>query len=72
MENLHPLRSYRKSKGLTLQAMASLVGIDASNLSRIETGKQPPSADLLIKVAEATSGEVTPNDMLLPAKEAAE
>ncbi len=36
----------RKSRGLSLAAVAEQVGTDAGNLSRIERGEQPPKRDL--------------------------
>jgi transcriptional regulator with XRE-family HTH domain len=38
-----PLRTIRKSKGLSISLVASQVGLDVGNLSRIERGLQTPS-----------------------------
>lgn len=37
------LQSFRKRRGLSLQDMAFIIGIDTGNLSKIETGKRTPS-----------------------------
>lgn len=40
------LTSARKARGLSLEAVASQVGTDQANLSRIEKGVQVPKRDL--------------------------
>jgi transcriptional regulator with XRE-family HTH domain len=40
---LHLLKSYRERTGIALQDMASIIGIDTGNLSKIEHGKFEPS-----------------------------
>lgn len=47
------IRLQRKSLGLTLQALASLISGDAGNLSRIERGELGVSETMLRKIAEA-------------------
>jgi transcriptional regulator with XRE-family HTH domain len=41
------LRALREKRKLTLEELASATGIDASNLSKYETGRQWPSRDVL-------------------------
>lgn len=48
----------RKSRGLSLAAVAEVVGTDAGNLSRIESGAQPPKRDLARKLHEFYGGAV--------------
>lgn len=47
------LISLRKSKGLTQEQLANLVGTKKSNISRIERGLQNLSVEMMIKIANA-------------------
>jgi transcriptional regulator with XRE-family HTH domain len=47
------LRSLRRDRGLTLEAVAADTGITVSTLSRLETGKRRPTLELLIPLARA-------------------
>ncbi|QMU65266.1 MAG: hypothetical protein GKR88_13835 [Flavobacteriaceae bacterium] len=40
---IHLLKSYRELTGVALQDMATLIGIDTGNLSKIEHGKLEPN-----------------------------
>ena len=51
---LHPLRKYRQRHSLTLDAVASVVGVSAMTISRIETGRAQPSPDLARRLASLT------------------
>jgi amino-acid N-acetyltransferase len=53
------IRKRRKSLGLTLQALASLVDTDTGNLSRMERGLQGVSEPMLLKLCSAL--ECTPS-----------
>ncbi len=46
------IKSIRKSKGLTQEQLAELVGIEPPSLSYIETGKFSPSIETLQKLSE--------------------
>jgi transcriptional regulator with XRE-family HTH domain len=46
------IRQQRKQKGISLRSLANNLGISASQLSKIETGKSKLSVDLALKVAE--------------------
>lgn len=46
------LRTVRKSKGWTLEALADKSGISVSTLSRLESGKRQASLELLIPVTK--------------------
>jgi transcriptional regulator with XRE-family HTH domain len=46
------IRAERKSSGLTLEQLASKVGISLITLQRIETGKNSPSVVLLSEIAQ--------------------
>ncbi|MFJ8150249.1 helix-turn-helix domain-containing protein [Streptomyces sp. NPDC096048] len=47
------LRTLRRERGLTLEALAATTGISVSTLSRVESGKRRPTLDLLIPLARA-------------------
>jgi transcriptional regulator with XRE-family HTH domain len=47
------LRTLRRDRGLTLQALAATTGISVSTLSRLESGRRRPTLDLLIPLARA-------------------
>lgn len=46
------IREQRNQKGISLRALANDLGISASQLSKIETGKSKLSVDLAVKIAE--------------------
>lgn len=45
------LRTLRRDRGLTLEALAAATGLSVSTLSRLESGKRRPTLDLLIPLA---------------------
>lgn len=45
------LRSLRRDRGLTLEALSNATGISVSALSRLESGKRRPTLDLLVPLA---------------------
>jgi transcriptional regulator with XRE-family HTH domain len=47
------IRELRKSKGLSQEQLAEVIGIDQKHMSRIELGKSYPSLDRLVRIAEA-------------------
>ena len=49
----HKIRECRKSRNLTQEQLAEMVGIGTANISYIETGKFAPSAETLAKLSEA-------------------
>ncbi len=54
------LRRMRRDRGLTLQQLASTVSVSHAHLSRIERDEKRPSPDLLVRIAEALSGDPRP------------
>jgi transcriptional regulator with XRE-family HTH domain len=60
----HPLREYRHQRGLTQAQMAALMNTTKVTVSRIETGERAASAAMMKRIADATHGAVTPNDLL--------
>ena len=57
------IREIRRSKNLTQEKLAELVGIGTPNISYIETGKFAPSMDTLEKIAEVL--EVKPFELYM-------
>ena len=47
------LRSLRRDRGMTLQALSTATGISVSGLSRLESGRRRPTLELLIPLARA-------------------
>lgn len=63
------IKRYRKSKNLTQEALAQMVGVTQSNICRIESGETQPS----LKVAQALAKALDCNlDELLQEPEEAE
>jgi len=46
------LKEIRKSKKLTQEKLAELVGLDSQNISNIENGKYKPSDESLLKISK--------------------
>lgn len=63
MQTPNALRRYRTENGLTLDDAARALAVSAASISRIETGRNYPSASLMRRITEWTSGNVTPNDL---------
>lgn len=53
----HALRRWRRSKGVTLGALAKRVGVTASHLSEVETGKNSVSLELAAKLSRETQDD---------------
>lgn len=60
----HPLRTYRKDKGISLEAIAAKAKVTRTSLSRIERGLQTPSLDLVGRIITATDGALSADDFL--------
>lgn len=52
------LRQWRKHRGLTLEAVGAEIGMDGTNLGRIEKGQVPYSQDLLEQLADIYGCEI--------------
>lgn len=55
------IKEIRKSKGMTQEQLAELVGIGTSNISYIETGKFAPTIENFEKIVKAL--EVEPQEL---------
>lgn len=58
----HPLRKWRKSKGLTLEAAAQRVGTTRQVWWGWEQGRRRPNATFMPRVRKVTCGQVTADD----------
>ena len=67
----HPLRKWRKSKGLTLEAAAALVGTSRHVWSDWERARRRPNQNFMPKVRNATGGAVNADDFFPSLNEAA-
>lgn len=70
MKHDHPIRTYRKANSLRLEDFAGKVGISGASLSRIERLEQNPPLDLLVRIREASNGEISLDDLPPPSREA--
>ena len=52
------IQDYRKSKKMTQETLAEIIGIDTVSLSKIETGKNYPTAENLAKITQALNVEL--------------
>ncbi len=63
-----PLQKIRKENNLTLQELAKDLGIDPSNLSRIERGMQSASPQFAEKVCNKFKGSISEIEILYPTR----
>ena len=67
---MNALRTWRRGNGLTIEQMASRLGVSVGSLSRIERNEQWPDRDFFERMTAETEGAVTPNDFCaVPAPE---
>ncbi len=52
------IQEYRKLRGLTQEQLAEIVDIDTISLSKIETGRNYPTAENITKIAEVLKVDV--------------
>lgn len=52
-KHVSALKAARKARGLSVYAVATATGLDASSISRIERGEQTPTPASAKKLAEA-------------------
>ncbi len=52
------IQDYRKQQNLTQERLAEIVGIDTISMSKIETGRNYPTAENLEKIAKTLNVEV--------------
>ena len=52
------LRAIRMAKGVSIRALAELVGVSKSTIVHIESGKFSPRYDIVERIAEALGAEI--------------
>jgi XRE family transcriptional regulator, regulator of sulfur utilization len=52
------IRRVRESRGESIEAVAAKAGIHWTSVSRIETGKQNPTWDIVVSLADALEMEI--------------
>jgi len=57
----HPLLLYRKRHKLSVAAVARQLRVAPCTIWRIEAGRMDPSFGLMIEIAKATGGAVSPD-----------
>lgn len=63
---MNALRNWRKRRNVSIEAMATAIGVSIGSLSRIERGEQWPPRETFARIFEVTDGEVTANDFVSP------
>ena len=58
------LADYLKSEGLRAGHFAKCLGVHASSISRLLSGKRAPSIELMQRIAKATGGVVDANALV--------
>lgn len=61
MENMR-LSDYLDNQSITAAAFGRTIGLSEASMSRILAGRQVPRSAILARIAQATAGQVTPND----------
>ncbi len=61
---MNALRNWRKRRNVSIEAMATAIGISIGSLSRIERGEQWPPRETFARILDVTDGEVTANDFV--------
>lgn len=60
------LASFLAERGVSERAFARTLGVSSAAVSFWVVGKRFPSAESMVRIAHATGGAVTPNDLLAP------
>lgn len=58
------LRDYRLSRGMNSAALAEMIGVTQSSISRIERGLHTPSLALAERIRKATNGAIQASDLV--------
>ena len=65
MKRINRLKAWRLSRGLTQAQMADFLGVAEFTYIRYENfAKKTLSIEMLEKILHATSGDITPNDLI--------
>lgn len=58
-----PIRRYRHKNKVTQSALADLVGTSREYIARLEADDQSITADMAVRIEDATSGQVSRSDL---------
>jgi transcriptional regulator with XRE-family HTH domain len=61
------LADFMAREGISPADFARRIGVGHISVNRYLAGTRVPAPDVMVKIAKATDGAVTPNDFLLPA-----
>jgi len=61
-----PLLKWQKRNGVTNKAISEMLGVHQSFITHINKGRRKPSANLALKIEQATGGAVTLRELLFP------
>jgi plasmid maintenance system antidote protein VapI len=65
------LLEHLKRHGKAISAFAGEIGEAENTIRKIAYGQRQPSLPLAVKISEATGGETTPAELVLPSAEQA-
>lgn len=64
LANVHPLRTFRMQRRLSLESVASAVKVSKATISRIETGRQTPTLGVIERLIEFSEGALSADSFL--------
>lgn len=56
------LRTYLKDRGVSHKAFGEAIGVTQATINRYVNGERFPSQEIIVKIAQATEGEISPSD----------
>jgi DNA-binding XRE family transcriptional regulator len=63
-QQIHPLRAYRETQGITQEQVAALAATSRATICRIEAGAQHPGRPLRKRLVAVTNGAVSEEVLL--------
>lgn len=63
MSKEHPLRAYRRERGISMAALAKIADTSETTVSRLERREHNAPLDLLVRLSRATDGAVSIGDL---------
>jgi transcriptional regulator with XRE-family HTH domain len=64
MRNRMTLEEWKRARGLTDEALADLLGIERSSVTKIRRGKASPSLAVIKRIRDLTGGAVTGDEWI--------
>ncbi|MCH6203879.1 helix-turn-helix transcriptional regulator [Brucella ciceri] len=59
---MNKLRTYLKDRGVSHKAFGEAIGVTQATINRYVNGERFPSQEIIVKIAQATEGEISPAD----------